>query len=196
MVLGLVFIAVVILSLMGFASAFQRSGTARAYRRVVDWHTAHEAGTAAIMEAVSYLRESVDTGKVTTMSTVDWRGAMLDALADPTKTPAGSFEPVKARAILAADVAAISIGPVQVSVPALVVPPEWARRQVPPLPQGIVEMSVKVQGSDGVLQVSRVVKQRRVFYVTLNPRRAGIAGLRDGAVTFTVLRDPMGTVLE
>ena len=194
--LGLVFLAVVLLSLMGFASAFQRSGTARAYRRVVDWHLAHEAGTAAIMEATSYLRDSVDGAATTTQCADDWRAMFLDMLADPARKPTGKIEPVKARALLLADVAAVNIGPVNVSVPALIVPPEFASRTVPPIPQGIVEFSVKVEGADGLLAISRTVKQRRVFYVTLNPRRAGLPGLRDGAVNFWILRDPMGTVLE
>lgn len=194
-VLGLVFLALAILTLMQIASAVQRSGTARAYRRVVDWHIAHEAGSAAIAEAVAYLRDSVDIGQVNERCPDDWRALMLAALAAPSQRPAGKIEPVKARALLTAEVASLAIGPVMVSTVALVVPPEYAQRRAPPLPQGIFEMSVKVEGTDGLLQVSRIVRQRRVFYATLDPGRSG-RPVRDGAVTFTILRDPMGTVLE
>lgn len=194
LVLGLVFLAVLIVGMMQMASAFQRSGTARAYRRVLDWHVAHEAGSAAIAEAVTYLRESMDTGKLTAECPDDWRALFLDALSDPSKRPGGKIEPAKARTILA-DVGTLTIGPVMISTVALVVPPGYAQRRVPPLPQGIVEMSVKVEGSEGLLQISRTVKQRRVFYATLNPPRSALP-IRDGAVTFTLLRDPMGTVLE
>lgn len=194
-ILGMVFIALLILALMQIAGAMQRSGTARAYRRVVDWHIAHEAGSAAIAEAVSYLRDSADNAKTSPECPDDWRALLLDALANPAQRPTGKIEPTKAREVLATEVSALTIGPVVVTTVALVVPPEYAQRRVPPLPQGIFEMSVKVEGTEGALAVSRVVKQRRVFYATLNAGRAALP-IRDGAVTFTVLRDPMGTVLE
>ena len=194
-VLGLVFVALLIMALMQIAGAFQRSGTARAYRRVIDWHIAHEAGSAAIAEAVSYLRDSVDTAQKTPECPDDWRGLMLDALADPARRPAGKIDPAKARQVLASDVGALTISPVSVTTVALVVPAEYAQRRIPPLPQGIFEFSVKIEGTDGLLAVSRTVRQRRVFYATLNSGRAALP-IRDGAVTFNVLRDPMGTVLE
>lgn len=195
MVLGLVFVALLIMALMQMAIAFQRSGTARAYRRVLDWHIAHEAGSAAIAEAVSYLRDGVDNAKVSTECPDDWRALMLDALADQSRRPTGKIEPVKAREILAADVGQLTISPVTVTTVALLVPAEFAQRRMPPLPQGIFEFSVKVEGSDGMMQVSRTVRQRRVFYATLNSGRAALP-IRDGAVTLNILRDPMGTVLE
>jgi hypothetical protein len=185
-----------ILALLGLVGQVQTSATGRAYARIVDTRRAIEAGDSALMEAVVHLRRSLDTDRPTTACPDRWRTLLRQAVLESPRLPARRIvRPELARATFGVGPLRVSIGDVSVDVIDLVVPSPTGGVFSQP-PQGILEMSVSVRGSHGLLDVSRTIRERRIVHATGAGGRLSLADLERGEFHFVLLSDPMGTVIE
>lgn len=204
MLLLLVLLICGLLATMGFASYLQSGGTGRAFVRVLSIRSAVEAGDAALAEAAAALRVSLDTGATSAACPDDWHDIVFRAIqaTPPGQTrldPAGrsyTLKPVVSRARIPSDDTPVTIGDVTARLVNCFVPEQVGGAIPVNPPQGLVELSVTVRGPGKVFDVSRTVKQRRVFYAAvLQPLVAG-AQVDPSAVLLYLTIDPIGTAIE
>jgi hypothetical protein len=196
--LVLVMVVVLIMALRGFTSSFQTSGTGRTYRRVLDIRAAIEAGDSAIAEAVTSVRRSMDTGSTTAECADNWRSLLLSALENNGPLARGKrVTPKESKAEYAG--MGVSVSDVKVDVIDLFLP-RPAAGQSPlelELPQGVLEIAVEVGGAQRIMNVKKTIRQRRTFYVWVDPATASPRGDLDASnPLFRLLSNPLGTVIE
>jgi len=194
--LAIVLLLCLVLAILGMGSLVQSTGTGRTYSRVVDTRLVLEAADAALSEAVVHLRRSMDENKARPPACPDnWRQLLFDVFRGPEHRPSDrTIVPVRTRAIFEAEVGPLLIDNVLVSVVGAYVEPPGLFLRYPP--QGVLEMSVTVRGAQKVLQVGKTVRQRRIFYLLVRREVAARRTLRSDSTRFTLLSDPLGTVVE
>jgi hypothetical protein len=195
--LVLVLVAVLLVGLLAFTSAFQASGSRRTTRRILDVRSAIEAGDSALSEAVILIRKSMDTGwSDPSLCPDNWRQLLLAVQTDAASLPRGrTVVPRHTRSLHQDDAAPIRVGNVTVDVISNLVPAATAASPAPP--QGVLELSVDVAGSQKLVSISRRIRQRRAYYLTVDPRYLvpGVP-IPPDVVTLTLLTHPLGTVVE
>lgn len=196
----LVMVVIVIMGTMGVASYFQSSGTGRTYARLVDTRSALEAGDAALAEAVSLMRASMDSGSSSADCPDNWRQLILDAMEAPanfrTSMTGRRVIPSRARAIFAPPYPALEIGDVQIDVIDFFVPVQTPGVVPDNPPQGLVEMSVTVGGAQKLMRVEKTLRQRRVFFVGVDPSVPVGTTITAAGATITFLPNPLATVIQ
>ena len=195
MVMSILFI----MALMGMTSHFQTSGAGRTFKRVLDIRTAIEAGESGIAEAVTAVRKSMDTGNTTAECTDNWRQSLLSALDTGGSPPQGRrVVPKNAKDMFAAQ--GLTISDVKVDVIDLFMPrPQPGQSPYDlELPQGVIEFSIEVSGSQPrLINVKKRIRQRRAFYVWIDPTTANANGDIDPTKSlFRLLSNSLGTVIE
>ena len=195
--LVLVLVLLAVLAVAGGAAFVQRSGTGRTFGRVVDGRVLLDAADAALTEAVVHLRRGADGGGAEPgVCDDDWRVVLTGVFLTGAARPAGKVvRPVRTRAVYAEAAPEVRIGDVRVDVvmahPGIAKP---ATGQVAQPRQGVLELAVRVEGERPLLgRSARVVRQRRIFYVTEGPAPQGRPGR---ALTFVLPPYPLGTVID
>ena len=195
-VLAMVLVVLLILIVIAFTQAFSRSAGAGAVLHVTDVRSAFECGDAALAEAVVVLRDNLDSGKASPECPDDWRALIAQAFANPGTMPAGrKIVPRRTRATFQLPNLSSSVSDVTVELVDVVRPEAGPGGATPPL-QGVLEMRVRVQVDRLTTSVRKTVRQRRSFYLSWPP---GLPGTGDpGAPTaqFTLLANPLATVVE
>ena len=185
-----------ILAILGLVDHVQTQATGRAYARVVDARRVIEAGESALMEAVVHLRRSLDTDRPTGACPDRWRTLLTHAARDPSRLSLQRIvRPELARGVFGKGPQRLTVGDVSVEVIELVVPPPVGGVFSRP-PQGLLEMSVSVRGSQGLLDVRRTIRQRRIVYASRSAGRLTREQFERGEYHFVLLPDPVGTVIE
>ena len=195
--IALVMVLLLIMALMGFTSNFQTSTTGRTYKRVIDIRTAIEAGESAIGEAVVQMRKSMDTGQTSAECPDNWRSLLLTALENPGSPPRGKrVVPKDTQALYTAQ--GLVISDVKVDVIDLFLP-KLAPGQNPyelELPQGVIEFAVEVGGAQRIMTVKKLLRQRRGFYVWVDPNSSPNGEIDPNKALFKLLSNPLGTVID
>jgi hypothetical protein len=190
----LVIVIMLIMAMLGMTSHMQASGTSRTYRRVLDMRTAIEIGESAIGEAVTYVRQSMDTGQPG-QAGENWRQLLMSSLESGSPPPEKKVVPVLTRARHTG----LTISDVRIRMVDQYLPRPTAGQTLNDLelPQGVLEFAVDVSGAQKIMSVKRQVRQRRAFYITVDPTTAAPNGDLDTAnATFTLTTNPLGTVIE
>lgn len=194
----LVMSLLLIMALMGMTSHFQTSGAGRTVRRVIDIRTTIEAAESGIAEAVTAVRKSMDTGGSTPECSDDWRSMLLSTLQNPGSLPQGKkVVPKSAKELYAAQnlvVSDVKVDVIDVFLPAST---GTAADYNLELPQGVLEFSIEVGGAQRIMSVKKRLRQRRAFYVWVDPTTATSAGDIDPTKSiFRLYSNPLGTVIE
>lgn len=196
--IGMVMVLLGVMALMGFTSHFQTAGTGRTFKRVIDIRTAIEAGESSIGEAVTCVRRSMDTGATTPECSDNWRQTLITAL-DTNGSPPTDRKviPKDAKALYTAQ--GLVISDVTVDVVDLFMPRPVGAQTIYDLelPQGVIEFTVEVGGAQRIMIVKKRIRQRRAFYVWVDPSTASSNGDIDPAKSiFRLLSNALGTVIE
>jgi hypothetical protein len=189
-----------ILAMLGVVSQLQGSSTARALRRMQDHRACIEAGEAAIAEAVSLVRRSMDDDSTSPECPDPWRSSILHAMEGRAAPPRARFVLAQhTRAVYRGELPALQISPVRVDVVDVHVPPVPQPGQDITglqLPQGVIQFSVEVTGAQKLFSVRRKIRERRGFFVYADPAAAVDGVLDTTGALFTLFTNPMGTVIE
>lgn len=195
----LVMSILLIMALMGMTSHFQTSGTGRTFKRVLDIRTAIEAGESAIGEAVTAVRKSMDTGTSTPECSENWRQLLLSSLESGGSMPSQRTVKAKNAQELYLE-QGLAISEVRVDVIDLFLPRPNGGQSVfeLELPQGVLEFSVDVTTANArLINVKKRIRQRRAFYVWVDPATANPNGDIDSTrCLFRLLSNSLGTVIE
>jgi hypothetical protein len=196
--IGLVMVILMVMALMGFSSNLTTSTTGRTYKRVLDIRSAIEAGESAIGEAVTAVRKSMDTGATTPECGDDWRTLLLNELQNPgTLSRNKKVVPKESRDTFAKQGLVVSDVTVHVIDLFLAQPAPGQSILELELPQGVLEFAVEVGGAQRIMNVKKSIRQRRCFYVWVDPSTASPTGDLDPAKSlFYLLSNPLGTVID
>lgn len=204
MLLALVLLVCGLLAMMGVASYLQSGGTGRALVRVLSIRSAVEAGDAALAEVAAAVRLSMDTGARSATCPDDWHDIVFRAIQGTTPgqtklDPAGrvfTLVPVLTRARIPSEDVPVTIGDVSARLLNCFVPEQVAGAIPAHPPQGVLELSVAVRGPGKLFDVSRTIKQRRVFYAAVQAPLSTGAQVDPNSVLLYLTVDPIGTALE
>jgi hypothetical protein len=183
---------VTVLGVVAAAGTFQGRATAVTYTRTVDTRTLIEAAAAALSEAVSLVRASLDSGRPQPGCPDNWRYLVISAM---TRTPRPAeflVETLATNEGFLRDTPDLTLEKVRVKIVSVAtdspaVPGRW---RFPP--QATLEMSVAAHAKRS--RLNKTLRQRRVVYLTLSPTRMGLQNLLRRQLV--LLPEPIGTVIE
>lgn len=187
-VLAMVLVVLLMMIVFAFTQAFSRSATSRTVLRITDIRGAFECGDAAIAEAVVLLRENLDSGRASPECPDDWRAIVARAFAGAGGS-SYKIVPKRTRETFQLPNLSSTVGDVSCAVV------DTMRPESGP-PQGVLEMSVRVQVDRLMGSVRKTVRQRRSFYLTWPAELPGAGDPASPATQVTVIGSALGTVVE
>ena len=179
----------VIAGLLVYLTATSLTGSTshRAVARSFDLRLVVGAGESAIHEAISMVREGLAAGQPIPLN---WREALRPPCNPP---PKAHLAPLGVRALF--EPLGVSVDDVQIRVcHSWFGAPE--RGRPPPLPQGVLELSVVVEAKRAVYHVKRTLLQRRSYYLTSHNREQPWPQLKPEDIDVWISSKPLGTVLR